>query len=157
MAIRSKGIVTINDGDVDHLMNLKRVCTTFQTENMDSSYSIRKRNKTLPQLKYLNGVVLKRISEELPGHPDVSALYRYFEELYAPILKDEIDGETYEYFDLKSAKSSEMNEVIEKIIHHAKTKWNIEIITRDELKLPSASEPYVDAYANQWKDYSRNI
>ena len=108
-------------------------------------------------MKYLNGVVLKRISEELPEHPGISALYRYFEELYAPILKDEIDGETYEYFDLKSAKSSEMNEVIEKIIHHAKTKWNIEIITRDELKLPSASEPYADAYASQWKDYSRKI
>ena len=50
-----------------------------------------------------------------------------------------------------------MNDVIEKIIHHAKTKWGIDIIARDELKLPSASEPYADAYANQWLDYSRTI
>ena len=156
MAIRSKGIVTINDGDVD-LNEFKE--SLYDLSDGEYGFLIfdKEKNKTLPQLKYLNGVVLKRISEELPGHPDISALYRYFEELYAPILKDEIDGETYEYCDLKSAKSSEMNEVIEKIIHHAKTKWNIEIITRDELKLPSASEPYADAYANQWKDYSRNI
>lgn len=156
MAIRSKGIVTINDGDVD-LNEFKE--SLYDLSDGEYGFLIfdKEKNKTLPQLKYLNGVVLKRISEELPGHPDVSALYRYFEELYAPILKDEIDEETYEYFDLKSAKSSEMNEVIEKIIHHAKTKWNIEIITRDELKLPSASEPYADAYASQWKDYSRKI
>lgn len=156
MAIRSKGIVTVNNGDVD-LNEFKE--SLYDLSDGEYGFLIfdKEKNKTLPQLKYLNGVVLKRISEELPGHPDVSALYRYFEELYAPILKDKIDGETYEYFDLKSAKSSEMNEVIEKIIHHAKTKWNIEIITRDELKLPSASEPYADAYANQWKDYSRKI
>ena len=152
MAIRSKGIVTINDGDVD-LNEFKE--SLYDLSDGEYGFLIfdKEKNKTLPQLKYLNGVVLKRISEELPEHPGISALYRYFEELYAPILKDE----TYEYFDLKSAKSSEMNEVIEKIIHHAKTKWNIEIITRDELKLPSASEPYADAYASQWKDYSRKI
>ena len=123
MAIRSKGIVTINDGDVD-LNEFKE--SLYDLSDGEYGFLIfdKEKNKTLPQLKYLNGVVLKRISEELPGHPDISALYRYFEELYAPILKDEIDGETYEYFDLKSAKSSEMNEVIEKIIHHAKTKWN---------------------------------
>ena len=156
MAIRSKGIVTINDGDVD-LNEFKE--SLYDLSDGEYGFLIfdKEKNKTLPQLKYLNGVVLKRISEELPEHPGISALYRYFEELYAPILKDEIGGETYEYFDLKSAKSSEMNEVIEKIIHHAKTKWNIEIITRDELKLPSASEPYADAYASQWKDYSRKI
>ena len=138
MAIRSKGIVTVNNGDVD-LNEFKE--SLYDLSDGEYGFLIfdKEKNKTLPQLKYL------------------SALYRYFEELYAPILKDEIDGETYEYFDLKSAKSSEMNEVIEKIIHHAKTKWNIEIITRDELKLPSASEPYADAYANQWKDYSRKI
>ncbi|MBT9638199.1 hypothetical protein GPL01_04825 [Parabacteroides merdae] len=156
MAIRSKGIVTVNNGDVD-LNEFKE--SLYDLSDGEYGFLIfdKEKNKTLPQLKYLNGVVLKRISEELPGHPGISALYRYFEELYAPILKDEIDGETYEYFDLKSAKSSEMNEVIEKIIHHAKTKWNIEIITRDELKLPSALEPYADAYASQWKDYSRKI
>ena len=112
MAIRSKGIVTVNNGDVD-LNEFKE--SLYDLSDGEYGFLIfdKEKNKTLPQLKYLNGVVLKRISEELPGHPDVSALYRYFEELYAPILKDEIDGETYEYFDLKSAKSSEMNEVIE--------------------------------------------
>lgn len=156
MAIRSKGIITINDGDAD-LDEFKE--SLYDLSDGEYGFLIfdKEKNKALPQLKYLNGVVLKKISDELPGHPSVSALYRYFEELYAPILKDEIDGETYEYFDLKGAKSSEMNEVIEKIIRHAKDKWDIEVITRDELKLPSASQPYADAYANQWKDYSRNI
>ena len=40
------------------------------------------KNKSLPQLKYLFGVVLKTISEQLPTHPPVDALYRYFEEIY---------------------------------------------------------------------------
>ena len=37
------------------------------------------KNRSLPQLKYLFGVVLKEISEKLPTHPPVDALYRYFE------------------------------------------------------------------------------
>ena len=50
------------------------------------------KNKSLPQLKYLFGVVLKTISEQLPTHPPVDALYRYFEEIYAPIHVCDLPG-----------------------------------------------------------------
>lgn len=94
------------------------------------------KNKSLPQLKYLFGVVLKTISEQLPTHPPVDALYRYFEELYAPIhVCDLPGGKTYEYFNLKNAKASEMNEVIESIIHHVRTEWGIEVMPKDKTKM----------------------
>lgn len=32
------------------------------------------KNKSLPQLKYLFGVVLKSVSDQLPSHPPVDAL-----------------------------------------------------------------------------------
>lgn len=156
MAIKTKGIISIIDGEPS-LNEFNENLTKLPDGEYGFMLFDKEKNKVLPQLKYLNGIVLKKISDEHPDHPSVSALYRYFEELYAPILSCELDNETYEYFDLKRAKSSEMNDVIEKIIHYAKTKWNIDVITRDDLKLPSASEPYADAYANQWQDYSRTI
>jgi hypothetical protein len=109
-------------------------------------------------LKYLFGIVLKEISDQLPEHPPVDALYRYFEELYAPIRACNIQGEKYEYFDLKSEKSIEVNDVIEKIIYHAESEWGVRgILRKDELKAPEARAPYMDAYAHQWDNLSRKI
>ena len=112
------------------------------------------KNRSLPQLKYLFGVVLKRISDQLPSHPPVDALYRYFEELYAPIhVCDLPDGTKYEYFNLKNEKASEMNEVIESIIHHANTEWSIKVESKDATKLPEAKELWAGAYTEQWNLY----
>lgn len=109
------------------------------------------KNRSLPQLKYLFGVVLKTISEKLPTHPPVDALYRYFEELYAPIHVCNLPGdEEYEYFNLKNEKASEMNEVIERIIHHCNTEWGIEIMPKDQTKNPEAKELWAGAYTEQW-------
>lgn len=109
------------------------------------------KNKSLPQLKYLFGVVLKTISEQLPTHPPVDALYRYFEEIYAPIhVCDLPGGEKYEYFNLKNEKASEMNEVIEKIIHHVNTEWGIKVMLKDKTKMPEAKELWAGAYTEQW-------
>lgn len=109
------------------------------------------KNKSLPQLKYLFGVVLKSISDQLPTHPPVDALYRYFEEIYAPIhVCDLPGGEKYEYFNLKNEKASEMNEVIESIIHHVRTEWGIEILSKDKVKMPEAKELWAGAYTDQW-------
>ena len=108
-------------------------------------------NKSLPQLKYLFGVVLKTISEQLPTHPPVDALYRYFEEIYAPIhVCDLPGGEKYEYFNLKNEKASEMNEVIERIIHHVNTEWGIKVMLKDKTKMPEAKELWAGAYTEQW-------
>lgn len=109
------------------------------------------KNRSLPQLKYLFGVLLKTISDQLPTHPPVDALYRYFEEIYAPIhVCDLPGGEKYEYFNLKNEKSVEMNKVIERIIHHARTEWGIEIAEKDAIKLPEAKELWAGAYTEQW-------
>lgn len=109
-------------------------------------------------MKYLFGIVLKAISDDLPDHPPVDSLYRYFEEVYAPMHTCNIHGEKYEYFDLKNEKSIEVNDVIEKIIRHAETEWGITgILTRDELKAPEAKELYAEAYASQWENLSRKI
>lgn len=155
--IRSKGIINIVNGDAD-----KQELMDSVNELGDGEYGYllfdKEKNKALSQLKYLFGIVLKQISDGLPDHPSVGALYSYFEEIYAPIRTDIIAGEKYEYFDLKSEKSIEMNDVIEKIIHHAETEWGITgILKRDELKAPEANEPYLGAYASQWDNFSRKI
>ena len=77
------------------------------------------KNRSLPQLKYLFGIVLKQISDALPEHPKIDALYRYFEEVYAPIHVCTIAGEKYQYFDLKNEKPIELDNVIRKIVQHA--------------------------------------
>lgn len=109
------------------------------------------KNRSLPQLKYLFGVVLKTISEQLPAHPPVDALYRYFEEIYAPLyICDLPGGEKYEYFNLKNEKASEMNEVIERIIHHVLTEWGIDIMPKAKTTMPEAKELWAGAYTEQW-------
>lgn len=154
--IKEKGIVNVQDGEVE------------QSELQDSLFNLpdgeygyllfdKKKNKALPQLKYLFGVVLKEISDQLPDHPPVEALYRYFEEIYAPIRSCTINGEKYEYFDIKNEKNIEMNGFIEKIIHHATTEWGIQVISRDDLKSGEASEAYAGAYAEMWENLSRKI
>jgi len=109
------------------------------------------KNPSLPQLKYLFGVVLRTISDALPGNPPIDGLYRYFEEMYAPIRACNLPEGKFEYFNLKNEKSVEVNNVIEKIIHHAAEKWGIEVPERDLLRTPGASEPFMDAYLEMWQ------
>lgn len=111
----------------------------------------KRKNRSLPQLKYLCGVVLKTISDGLSNHPPIDALYRWFEQKYAPHHSCIIDGQTFEYVDLKNENSVEMDYVIQRIIHHARQEWNISIPDRDMLKAPEARELYADAYAEAWK------
>lgn len=154
--IHSKGIIEVHNGYADTNELLDSVDDLPEGQYGYILFD-KEKNRSLPQLKYLFGVVLKTISEQLPDHPTVDALYRYFEELYAPILFCEINGEKYEYFDLKHAKSIEMDDVIAKIIHHAATEWEITMPSRDELKTAGATEAYVGAYAAMWENLSRKI
>lgn len=111
----------------------------------------KKKNPSLPQLKYLFGVVLKTISEKHPEHPTVDALYRFFEQVYAPIHVCEIEGEKFEYFDLKNDKPSEVCDVIQRIVHHATKHWGITFPERDFLKLPEARQLFVEANYELWE------
>lgn len=149
--IKKKGIVSIHNHDADTGELLDSVATLPEGEYNFLIYDNEK-NRPLPQLKYLFGVVLKTISDQLPEHPPVEALYRYFEEVYAPLHTTYIDGEKFEYFDLKSEKSIEMDDVIEMIVRHAATQWNITIPEKDKMSAPEAKELYVDAYTEMWKN-----
>lgn len=154
--IKAKGIIDVHEGYADTKELLDSV---DQLPDGEYGYLLfdKQKNRSLPQLKYLFGVVLKAISDGLPDHPRVDALYRYFEEVYAPIHTCNINGEKYDYFDLKSEKSIEMDDVIERIIHHATTQWNISIPSKDEMKSSESSEAYMGAYAETWNNLSRKI
>ena len=156
--IRSKGMIEVQEGhaDIDELLD-----SVDDLPNGKYGYLLfdKKKNRSLPQLKFLFGYLLKTISEELEGHPEPEALYRYFEEIYAPIHTCKIPGESkdYEYFDLKNEPAAEMDFVIEKIIHHAMSNWNIDLLSRDRLKAAEAQELYAGAYSETWKNLSRKI
>lgn len=156
--IRAKGIVEVREGcaDTDELLD-----SVDLLPSGEYGYLLfdKQKNRSLPQLKFLFGYLLKTLSEELEEHPKPEALYRYFEELYAPIHVCNIPGEAkpYEYFDLKNEPATEMDFVIEKIIHHAKSEWNISLLSRGEIKASEAQEPYAGAYAETWKNLSRKI
>lgn len=154
--IKDKGIIVKENGYADSNELLDSI------ENLpdgEFGYLIfeKKKSKALPQLKYLFGYLLKEISEQLPDHPPVDALYRYFEDIFAPLHVCTINGEEYEFFNLKNEKSIEMNDVIAKIIRHAKREWGIDLKTSTQLNAPEATEVHANAYAEMWENYSRKI
>ncbi|MGL5690374.1 MAG: hypothetical protein ACRDD8_06065 [Bacteroidales bacterium] len=157
MSIKTKGVVTIINGRY----NLRDVEESLSMLT-DGEYSFficdKKKNRTMPQLKYLFGVVLRRIADELEGErADVNDLYRFFEKKFAPIKTISINGEECIVQDLKNSTHQEMGDVIEQIVLFAERELNISMPTRDELKLPQASEAYVNAYNDQWTDYSTKV
>lgn len=156
MSILKKGLVFVNRRKPD-LFEINKELASLP----DGEYSFficdKKKNKTLPRLKYLYGVVLKTISEEHPEHPPVDVMYRKFEKMFAPTRETRIFNSSFKYQDLKNCTSEELDEVIQKIIWFAGENLGIENIDRLSLKDPIYTEPYVDAYNDQWKDYNRNI
>lgn len=156
--LRSKGIVEVHEGYADD-SELQESVDSLPDGIYGYLLFDKNKNRSLPQLKFLFGYLLKTLSQELDGHPSPEALYRYFEELYAPIHSCNIPGEpeVFEYFDLKNEKATEMDYVINSIIHHAKKEWSIELKTREELKAAEAAELYAGAYAETWKDFVRKI
>ena len=154
--IRAKGVVEIHDGYADTSELLDSVDLLPNGEYGYLLFDARK-NRLLPQLKFLFGYVLKTLSEELPERPKPEALYRYFEMLYAPthICYLPNESQPFEYTDLKNESAAEMDFVIQKIIHHAKSKWGIDLLERDMLKTPEARELYAGAYAETWNSFTR--
>lgn len=153
--IKKKGIINVYEGSAD-INELQGAVDSLPDGEFGFLIYDNSKNRSLPQLKYLFGVVLKTISEKLNSHPTPGALYRYFEEVYAPIHKSNIQGEEFEYFDLKNEKSIELDSVIEMIIRHAADQLGITIPTREEIREAQAREPYAEAYAETWKFLSQN-
>lgn len=108
-------------------------------------------NKALPFLKYLFGVVLKDLSDKT-GIP-VDALYKYFEDKFAPVRHAKIDGKIFEYKNIKDESSQALRDFTERIITFAEEEWGIKAMERDALKAPEAAAPYAEAYTDQWKSF----
>ena len=115
------------------------------------------RNRNLPYLSYFFSVVLKYISDSLPDHPDTKALYKYFEDMFAPIHTVRINDEQFEYCELKSEKASDVNDVIEKVVEYALKEWGIEVPRNEDLRDPKMRELHSQAYLNQEVDWSNFI
>lgn len=112
------------------------------------------KNRNLPYLSYLFSVVLKYLSDALPDHPSTTALYKFFEDMYAPIHTCTVNGEQFEYCELKSEKSSDVNNVIEKVVEYASENWGIEVPRQEDMKTPELRELHSQAYLNQEVDWS---
>lgn len=115
------------------------------------------RNRNLPYLSYFFSVVLKYISDSLPDHPSTTALYKYFEDMFAPIHTVKINNRQFRYCELKSEKASDVNDVIEKVVEYALKEWGIEVPRQEDLKDPEMRELHSQAYLNQEVDWSNFI
>lgn len=119
-------------------------------DNQDYEFLIvdKNRNRSLPHTTYLFSVVLPQISEQLPDHPPTEALYRYFEDMFAPLYDVTINGEEYQYSDLKREKTLIIGEFCEKIVDFAEKKWKIKVMSQEDLKDAKNSQLYSEAYKN---------
>lgn len=155
--IKGKGKLLKVDG-VLHDDDLRTALGKLQ-DGMEYDFLIvdHKRNRNLPSLSYLFSVVLKYISDYLPDHPDTKALYRYFEDFFAPLHTCIINGEQFEYCDLKSERIVDVDNFIERVVKYSKETWGIEIPDKEELQDPNNRELYSQAYLNQDADWSSFI
>lgn len=115
------------------------------------------KNRNLPYLSYFFSVVIRYLSEALPDHPHPTALYKFFEDMFAPVHTSTINGEQFEYCELKSERVRDVNDVIEKVVEYASKEWGIEIPRQETLSTPEMREFYSQAYLNQEVDWSRFI
>ena len=115
------------------------------------------KNRNLPYLTYLFSVVLKYLSDMLPDHPSTTALYKYFEDMYAPIHTCTVNGEQFEYCELKSEKSIDVNNFIERVVEYASKNWGIEVPRNETLAKPENRELYSQAYLKQDIDWNSVI
>lgn len=115
------------------------------------------KNRNLPFLTYYFSVVIRYLSAALPDHPHPTALYKFFEDMFAPIHTSTINGEQFEYCELKSERVRDVNDVIEKVVEYALNKWGIEIPRQGLMNDPRMREFYSQAYLNQDADWSSFI
>lgn len=116
-----------------------------------------KKNRNLPCLSYLFSVVLKYLSDTLSDHPSTTALYKFFEDMYAPLHRCTVNGEQFEYCELKSEKSIDVNNFIERVVEYASKNWGIEVPRNELLAKPENRELYSQAYLKQDIDWNSVI
>ena len=157
--IKKKGSISVSGG-VPDLTELNEALAKLK--DGDYMFVIAKtdeKNRALNKLAYLHSVVLRTIAEKLaernPDEDPVSPneLYRYFEEKFAPIHTCRINGEEFDYLDLKSEHAVDVGTVTEKIVRYAEKKLGIHIPTEEDLNTEPYFQLYAEAYLNQWKGY----
>lgn len=116
-----------------------------------------KKNRNLPYLSYLFSVVLKYLSDTLSDHPSTTALYKFFEDMYAPLHHCTVNGEQFEYCELKTEKSIDVNNFIERVVEYASKNWGIEVPRNELLAKPENRELYSQAYLKQDIDWNSVI
>ena len=149
--IKKKGAFEVNDGYAE-IEEVQNAIDTLPDGQYNFLIYDNKKNRTLPQLKYLCGVVLHAISEQLPEHPSINALYRYYEQKFSPTHICQFNGQRFSYQDLKNEKAIEVNDVIDKIIHHATTQLGVTVPSVEDVKSPGSQDLYADAYIEVWKN-----
>ena len=93
----------------------------------------------------------------MPGHPSPIAVYKYFERKFAPVHTCTIDGEQFEYCELKSEKSIDVNNFIEMVVEYVSEKWGIEVPRNETLAKPENRELHSQAYLMQDIDWNSVI
>ncbi len=137
---------------------LKAVCDKLK-DNQEFVFVIADegKNRNLPYTTYLFSVVLKYLSDTLPEHPSPIALYKYFEKMYAPVHTCTINGAQFNYCELKSEKSIDVNNFIERVVEYASQRWGIEVPRNETLAKPENRELYSQAYLQQDIDWNSVI
>ena len=77
--------------------------------------------------------------------------------MYAPIHACTINSERFEYCELKSEKSIDVNNFIERVIEYAQNEWGIEVPRNETMAKPENRELYSQAYIKQDVDWSSVI
>lgn len=136
---------------------LKKACEKLPDGEFDFLIVNHERNRKLPYTQYLFAVLFPYISQALPEHPNKTGIYKYFEDMFAPIHTCTINGEQFNYCDLKTEKIADVNDFIERVIEYSRQEWGIEIPTQDEISEPERRDFYSQAYLNQDADWSSVI
>ena len=137
---------------------LKAICDKLP-DNKEYVFTIadETKNRNLPYLTYLFTIVLKYLSDTLPDRPSPIAIYKYFEDLYAPLHTCTVNGEQFAYCELKTEKSIDVNNFIERVVEYASKHWGIEVPRNEVLAKPENRELYSQAYLKQDIDWNSVI
>lgn len=159
MAILIKDIVKVEGGKLDS--SFDNFGDRIEELLQDGDYAVfvcnKEKNKSLSQIKYLFGIVLRAISDHIGGEQyPVNDLYRYYEAKFAPIKVISINGEEFPTQSIKDASQKELGVIIEQIIEDAERELGVTFPERKEVSSASCQELFVGAYASQWTDYNTN-
>lgn len=144
----------IKDGNESNKESLDAIVDKLKDGDYDVLIFDNATNRRLPQLKYLCGVVLKEISDSLPEHPEIDALFKFFEEQFATEHFCILPNKTkFYYYNLKHESAIDLDNITNKIIQYATDEWGIKVHTKDDMTSSEAKAPYAEAYTDQWNLY----